>query len=41
MSKCAFSAYLISERKPLPKQMHTKPLSSLLLCQKILEMLQH
>jgi len=41
MSKCAFSVDLVSERKPLPKQMQAKPLPSLLVCQKGLEILQH
>jgi len=41
MSKCAFSVDLVSERKPPPKQMQTKPLSSHLVCQKGLEILQH
>jgi len=41
MSKCAFSADLVSERKQLPKQMKTKPLSNLLVCQKGLEILKH
>ena len=41
MSKCAFSIDPVRERKPLPKQMQTKPLSSLLVCQKGLEILQH
>ena len=41
MSKCAFSVDLLSERKLLPKQMQTKPLSSLLVCHKGLEILQH
>jgi len=41
MSKCAFSVDLTSERKLLPKQMQTKPLSRLLVCQKGMEILQH